>query len=151
MRAVVLEALYEWSKVPYRRYFKQNEAWPVSVADLVQYPENSLGFHLAGFLLQHSFELQPKLESHDVFHMLTGTGTSVPEEVAMQFYLLGNGKRGLYLYSVVLLGTVLYPDYINAFLKAYRRGKRALAFHQLDFSKLLFQPIKRIQTTFLIR
>ena len=151
MRAIILETLYEWSKIPYQKYFKKNDAWEVSLSDLVQYPEYSLGFHLASFLLKHSFEIQPKLESHDVFHVLTGTGISVPEEVSMQFFLLGNGKRSIYLFMVVLLGTLLYPDYLKRFLTAFRKGRKADAFHHLDFSKLLYQPINRIQTAFVIR
>lgn len=150
MRAIILEHLYEWSKKPYQKYFKKTDPWEVTVQQLLQYPESTLGFHLACFLLKHHFELQPKLESHDVFHVLTGTGTSVPEEISMQYYLLGNGKRSLYLFTVIALGSLLFPDELRRFVKAYKRGRRALSFHQLDFSKMLFQPIQRIQSTFLI-
>ncbi|MEX0290544.1 MAG: hypothetical protein AB3N14_15675 [Flavobacteriaceae bacterium] len=150
MRAVILEHLYEWSKRPYQKYFKKTDPWTQSAQELLQYPEGTLGFHLACFLLKHHFELQPKLESHDVFHVLTDTGISVPEEISMQYYLLGNGKRSLYLFTVIVLGTSLYPDELSRFYKAYQRGRRALPFHQLDFSRLLFQPIKRIQSAFLI-
>ncbi|NHF58141.1 hypothetical protein FK220_002230 [Flavobacteriaceae bacterium TP-CH-4] len=151
MRALILETLYERSKVPYQKYLKQNEVWNVSLRELLRYPSTSLGFHLACFLLQHSFEMQPKLESHDVYHVLTGTGISVPEEISMQYYLWGNGKRSLYLYAVIVLGTLLYPDEFKRFKSAFRRGRNALTFHQLDFQKLLHQPIDRIKTTFLIQ
>ena len=151
MRAFILENLYEWSKVPYQKYIKQNNPWPISVDKLAKYPKTSLGFHLANFLTQHCLEMQPKLESHDVFHVLTGTGVSVPEEISMQYYLFGNGKRSLYLFTVIPLGTLLYPDFLNRFRKAYCRGKRAWPFHQLDFSKLLHQPIRHIQNAFLIQ
>ncbi len=150
MRAFILEGLYEWSKRPYQRFLKKNGAWEVSVQELLRYPEPSLGFHLGCFLLQHHFELQPKLENHDVFHVLTNTGTSVPEEISMQYYLLGNGKRSLYLFTVILLGTLLYPDELKRFSKAYNKGKKAQVFYHLDFSKLLEQPLKRIQIAFLI-
>ncbi len=150
MRALLLETLYEWSKVPYQKYIKKDGAWNLSITDLLQYPETSLGFHLGCFLLKHSFEIQPKLESHDVYHVLTGTGISVPEEVSMQYYLWSNGKRSLYLYAVVVIGTLLYPDELRRFQKAFQRGRRALAFHQLNFLKLLDQPIQKLKTTFLI-
>ncbi len=151
MRAVILETLYEWSKVPYQKFIKKNEPWSVSLPNLMQYPNTSLGFHLAFFLLKHNFEIQPKLEDHDVFHVLTGTGTTVPEEISMQYYLWGNGKRSLYQYAVIALGTFLFPDYIKLFISAYRKGKSALVFYHLDFLKLLDQPIERIKDTFLIR
>lgn len=150
MRAIILETLYELSKEPYRKYISRNEAWDIPIPELLKYPQSSLGFHLATFLLKHSFEVQPKLENHDVFHVLTGTGISVPEEIYMQFYLLGNGKRSTYLFMVVLLGILIYPDYLKHFRRAFIRGRRALRFHYLDFSKMLNQPIQHIQNTFLI-
>jgi len=110
-----------------------------------------LGHQMGYFLRSNSFDLQEKLESHDVFHVLTETGTTVPEEISMQFYLLGNGKRSIYLLSVILLGTLLFPDYLKFFRSRYRLGKSALPFYQLDFYKLLNQPIERIKDTFLIQ
>lgn len=150
MRAILLETLYELSKKPYQRYLKKNNCWDVTSSELLRFPQDSLGFHLGCFLLKHHFDMQPKLESHDVFHVLTGTGTSVPEEISMQFYLLGNGKRSLYLVMVILLGTLLYPDHYKLFIRAFRRGRKALPFHHLDFSKMLNQPVLRLQHTFLI-
>lgn len=150
MRALVLEKLYEWTLIPYQ-FFKKNEAWHLGIEDLLQYSKNTLGYQMGYFLLSNDFELQAKLESHDVFHVLTETGITVSEEISMQFYLLGNGKRSSYLLSVIFLGTLLFPDYLQLFLSKYRRGKSALPFHQLDFQKLLHQPIVRIKDTFLIR
>jgi len=62
MRALLLEILYEWSKVPYQKWFKKETPWELSVSQLLMYPENSLGFHLGSFLLQHDFTPQPKLD-----------------------------------------------------------------------------------------
>ncbi len=151
MRALILETLYEWSKVPYQKFWKRTDPWNISASDFLKYPVNSLGFQLGCFLLKHSFEIQPKLENHDVYHVLTGTGISVPEEVSMQYYLMGNGKRSLYLYAVIALGTVLYPDEFGRFRKSYQRGRSALTFHQLDFLKLLKQPMDTLKTAFLIQ
>ena len=149
MRAIVLEKLYEWSVIPYQS-FKKNEAWNLGIEDLLQFPKATLGYQMGYFLLSNNFDLQEKLESHDVFHVLTGTGITVPEEISMQFYLLGNGKRSAYLFSVIFLGALLYPDCWKLFLSKYRRGKSSLPFHQLDFYKLLDQPIERIKSTFSI-
>ncbi len=150
MRDIIMEYLYEGSKLPYQRFIKKSVPWTVSASELITYPNTSLGFHLGCFLLKYRFELQPKLENHDVFHVLTETGISVPEEIGMQYYLLGNGKRSIYGYAVILLGTLLYPDYIRYFSSTFKKGKKALPFHQLDFSKLLQQSISRFKTTFLI-
>ena len=40
-------------------------------------------------------------EDHDVFHVLTRTGLTVKNEIELQFYLLGNGKRSLFLFIVI--------------------------------------------------
>lgn len=150
MRALILGKLYEWSLVPYQA-LKQNDAWDIAISDLLNYPKNSLGYRLGCFLSRNNFDLQQKLESHDVFHVLTNTGTSVPEEISMQFYLLGNGKRSPYLFTVIFLGGLLYPDYLKFFHRAFKRGKSALRFHQLDFHELLDQPLEKIKATFLIK
>ncbi|MEO9894336.1 MAG: hypothetical protein ABJF52_17540, partial [Aurantibacter sp.] len=96
MRAIILELLYKWSLAPYQN-LKSNTAWDVTIADLQKFPDESLGQQLGAFLTRNNFNLQDKLESHDVFHVLTNTGISVPEEISMQFYLMGNGKRSAYL------------------------------------------------------
>ncbi len=31
MRDKILEIIYEWSKVPYQKWFKQNNPWDISV------------------------------------------------------------------------------------------------------------------------
>lgn len=151
MRAKILELLYEWSKIPYQRFIKKCDPWKITVNELQHYPTPSLGYNLSCFILKHNFEMQAKLEDHDVFHVLTNTGITVPEEISMQYYLYGNGKRSMYQFSVMLLGTLLFPDYFKSFITAYQKGKSALVFHQLDFSKMLYQPIQKIKSTFLIQ
>ncbi len=150
MRSVLLEILYEWSKIPYQKWFKKEDPWDIPISQLLRYPQTTLGFHLGSFLLQHDFTPQPKLENHDVFHVLTKTGITVPEEISMQYYLLGNGKKSAYLYTVILIGTLFYPDKFGLFKKAFKKGRNAYSFHQLDFKKLLDQSLDTIRTTFLI-
>jgi len=151
MRALILETLYEISKKPYQKWFKNNSPWNITASELITYPMHSLGFHLGCFLLQHNFEPQPKLENHDVFHVLTGLGISVPDEIAMQYYLLGNQKRSIYLFMVITVGTILYPDQWKLFKKAYQKGKASYPFHGLDFSKLLDKNIHQLRSAFLIQ
>ena len=151
MRDLFIEKLYELSKKPYQKFFKSNLPWEISQSELLEFPEDTLGFHLGCFLLKYNFELQPKLEDHDVIHVLTNTGISVVDEIGMQYYLFGNGKRSLYLYLVMLSGTLFYPTKIHYFKQQFKRGKTAFQFHYLDYSKLLLLPVKTIQGTFNIR
>ena len=147
MKDKLIEKMYEISKKPYQKWFKKNAAWNLTVTDLINFPKNSLGFELGYFLEQNNFQIQEKLEDHDVIHVLTNTGTTVLEEIGMQFYLLGNGKRSLYLVMVISTGLLSYPTKFNYFIQQYKRGKSAHAFHQLDFLKLLNQETIQLQKT----
>ena len=140
--------MYEWSRKPYQKYFKKSIPWEIDKDKLLQYPNDSLGFGLGDFLNKNHFDMQPKLEDHDVIHVLTNTGISVADEIGMQYYLLGNGKKSLYLYVVILSGTPFYITQIKYFLQQYKKGKQALPFHYLDFSKMLSAPVESIQKTF---
>ncbi len=151
MKDKLIEKMYEISKKPYQKFFKKNQPWTIGKNELLQHNQETLGFHLGCFLIKYHFEIQPKLEDHDVIHILTNTGISVQEEIGMQFYLLGNGKRSLYLFMVLLTGTCFYPTRYQHFINEFRRGKSAHQFHHLDFSRMLTIPIKQIQTTFNIQ
>lgn len=150
MRDYLFEKLYECSKLPYQKYLKKNTPWNIDKPKLMDYPEESLGFALGSFLYKNHFDLQEKLEDHDIIHVLTNTGISVYEEIGMQYYLLGNGKKSLYLFMVILSGTFFYPKRIKYFIQQYKSGKQALSFHYLDFSKMLLLPIHSIRETFKI-
>lgn len=151
MKNKLLELFYTLSKLPYQHFFKKNTPWNVTKEELLAYPEKTLGNDLGIFLTVNHFTMEPKLEDHDVMHILTGIGTSVKEEIAMQFYLLGNGKRSTYLFMVVLIGTLFYCFELAFFRSYYKRGRKALAFHYLDYSKLLLQPTENIRKTFKIQ
>jgi len=151
MKDYLIEKMYESTKKPYQKYFKKNEPWKINKAELMDYPKESLGYGLGNFLYKNHFDIQQKLEDHDIVHVLTNTGITVFEEIGMQYYLLGNGKKSLYLFLVILSGTLFYPKRLSYFIKQFQRGKRALPFHYLDFSKMLFMPIYTIQQTFKIQ
>ena len=151
MKDLFVEKMYELSKKPYQKFFKKNKPWTISKKELLALPKESLGFHLGCFLIKYNFDIQAKLEDHDVMHVLTNTGISVKEEIGMQYYLFGNGKRSLYLYMVIFSGTCFYPTQLKYFINEYKRGKNAHKFFYLDYSKLLHMPITRIQNNFNIR
>ncbi|MBP4138643.1 hypothetical protein [Flavobacterium geliluteum] len=150
MKDLFIEKMYEWSRKPYQKYIKRNAPWDITKEELLDFPTGSLGRGIGDFLMQNNFDIQEKLEDHDVIHVLTNTGISVQDEIAMQYYLLGNRKKSLYLFLVILSGTLFYPTEIGYFLKKYKKGQKALPFYYLDFSKMLLTPIESIQTTFKI-
>lgn len=151
MRALIIEKLYEMSKKPYQKFFKKNKPWEIEIKNLIQFKEETLGFHLGCFLMKYNFQMQPKLEDHDIIHVLTNTGISVIEEIGMQYYLLGNGKKSAYQFMVIILGTIFYPTQFKTFYNFYTRGKLSHQFYDLDFLKMLNQPIAKIKFTFNIQ
>lgn len=131
--------------------FKKSTAWDLSLADYLNNPEASLGFHLGSFLEKSNFSIQPQLEEHDVYHVLTNTGITVVDEIDMQFYLLGNGKRTPFVFIVIMTGLIFHPNQLKRFLSTYKKGKQAHRFYDLDFSKMLAVPIQTIQNAFNIQ
>lgn len=151
MKEIIIERLYKIIKVPYQHFFKSNDAWNISVQDCLKYPQESLGFHYGCFLLKYNFNMQPSLEEHDVYHVLTNTGITVKDEIDMQFYLLGNGKRSPFVFIVILTGLIFYPFAIKSFIKSFQKGKAAHHFYNLNFIKMLQIPLLTIQQTFNIQ
>ena len=148
MKDLFIEKMYELSKKPYQKLIKKGKAWEINIPELIQLPADSLGFHLGCFLLKYNFEIQPKLEDHDVIHILTNTGISVVEEIGMQYYLFGNGKRSLYLLLVILSGTLFCPTKLSYFKNEFSKGKQAHPFYNLDFLNMLSLPLVTIQHSF---
>lgn len=126
--------------------FKTGYSWQINTRSLLNYPQESLGYHLGCFLLQHKFEPQPRCEDHDVFHVLTGYKVDTAQEIAMQFWLWGNGKRSPFVALVMLVGMVLYIDQHHCFTRAYLKGQYAKPVHHLDFKLHLSSPISTFKT-----
>lgn len=137
--------LFEKSQKIYTDLFKRHEPWGIYKSDLIKYPEASFGRSLGLFLDKNGFELISKVERHDAYHTLTGYGTNVEDEIALQYLCLGNGKRSPYLYGAVILGTMILPDYLKYYHKSFLIGKNANTFHSFDFKKLLKVPLKDLR------
>ena len=145
-RKKLITQLFHWTMVLYCT-FKKKAAWGITTAQLLQMPSHSLGYHLGHLLDKNGIELLPKVERHDAYHLVTGYGTSVEDEIALQYCCFGNGKRTPYLFGVLLLGTFLLPDFISNYIKAYQLGRDANSFHHLDYKKLLSVNYEKFRNT----
>lgn len=144
MRKKFIYWLFEHSQRMYIK-FKDKTPWQISVDELLTYPTESFGYHLGSFLKTNNFELLPKVERHDCYHLLTGYGTKVEDEIALQYLCFGNGKRSLYLFGVLLVGSLILPDYFNYYYKSYKLGKACNQFHHFNYKNLLhfsFQEVR---------
>lgn len=149
MRLLLMMRLYTWSSRVYATLFKAHKAsWGISKDDFVRYAPGTLGKALGDFYEIHAFDVMPKLENHDVFHLLTNTGVAIQDEIAMQYLLLGNGKVSLYLVGMIVLGSIIYPEFIRYYGQHFQRGRRMQRFYHLEFQTLLDQSLADLQFAF---
>lgn len=137
LRKKLIEWLFDKSQKFYTKLFKNHEPWGIYRAELLTYPTDSIGRHLGEFLEKNGFELIAKVERHDAYHTITGYGTNVEDEIALQCLCFGNGKRSPYLYGAMILGVMILPDYYQYYYRSYWIGKRANPFHHFNYKKLL--------------
>lgn len=147
IRKKLIEWLFEKSQKIYTNLFKKHEPWGIYKEELLTYPDDSFGKHLGLFLQKNNFELIAKVERHDAYHTLTGYGTNVEDEIALQCLCYGNGKRSIYLYGAVILGVIILPEYFKYYYDAYCIGKNANSFHHYDYKKLLKISIYKFRQT----
>ncbi|AOW21747.1 Coq4 family protein [Urechidicola croceus] len=145
-RKKIVEWLFYTSEKIYTKYFKKNAPWGITKKDLLQLPENSFGNSLGKFLEKHNFDLIPKVERHDAYHIITGFGTNAEDEIALQYLCFGNGKRSKYLFAVIIIGTIIIPDYFKYYIKSYIIGTEVNTFHNFNYKKLLLQPTEHLKS-----
>ncbi len=142
LRGWVMELLFRWSYPVYGTIFKwKRPAWVWTKQQLGDFPTGSLGREVYKFLHNNGFDMLPKFEDHDVLHVLFGYGSHVVDEVRMQFCLFGNGKRSLYLFGVIIIGWLAFPECWHLFREAFRKGKELTPIHRWKFEHLLREPV----------
>lgn len=139
--------LFEKSKIPYSKLFKTNKlAWNLTNRQLLNFPSTTLGYRLGHFLATNNFSLIPKLERHDAYHVITGYGTKIEEEISLQYFLFGNGKRSFYLFGVAILGFLILPEYSKLYLQSYKHGKSCSPISQFNIKESLSLSLNQIQS-----
>ena len=149
-RKQLIAWLFKITQHFYTKYFKKNEPWYIKKKHLLQFPKETFGYHLGTFLEKNGFELIPKAERHDAYHVITGYNTNEEDEIALQFLCFGNGKRSIYLFSVITIGSIILPEYWKYYIKSYRIGKNANAFYNLDYKRLLDTSISKLRSSIFI-
>jgi len=149
LRVKFLLFVYDKTQKLYRKYFKKKKRqWQFNEKQLLEFDKDSLGRTLGEFYKKHGFTMIPKMENHDVHHLITGCGTNFEDEIAMQFLLLGNGKLNAHLLAAIILGSIILPEYHKIYRDAYQKGKSMRAFHQVDFEELLWQNFENVKDFF---
>lgn len=148
IRLKLMLHLYNWSSKVYADIFKWNKkAWGISKEEFLAYPVGSIGHGLGLFYASKGFDVMAKLENHDVFHIITETGTEIQDEIAMQYLLLGNGKVSLYLIGMIAIGGILFPEHFSYYKKTFQKGRSIQKFHHIEFKEILDHPLSEFQMT----
>ncbi|WP_397363447.1 hypothetical protein [Olleya sp. R77988] len=136
-RKQLIAWLFEVTQRIYTKYFKRNQPWNIKKDNLLLLPKHTFGYHLGLFLDKNGFELIPKVERHDAYHVMTGYNSNEEDEIALQYLCFGNGKRSIYLFGVIIIGSIILPEYWRYYIKSFGIGKNANAFYNLDYKGLL--------------
>lgn len=145
LRDRVADLLVSAGKPVYAILRHQRQPWAITKAQLRRFDENTVGHALAAFLDRHGFELIPRAEFHDVFHVLFGLETSMREETSLQFVVIGNGKWSLPNVASSAVAWVLYPENWTCYRDAFLRGKRARTFHDMPLERLLAEDLESVR------
>lgn len=138
--------LFDHSKNIYRIFFKKHQKnWAVTIPKLLNYENRTLGKDLALFLTEHGFELEPKFEKHDIYHILTDYPTTVTGEISLSVFNVANGKRSIYTIGVALIGVFVMIDNLETFKQAYQRGKNARSYAKWKFEHLLNENTQELK------
>ena len=120
--------LFEHSQRIYTSLFKNHESWNLTKKDLLKLPKPTFGRHLGEFLDTNNFELIPKVERHDCYHVLCNYSTKVEDEIALQCLCFGNGKRSPYLYGAIILGVAIYQITIRITTNLIKQANQQMPF-----------------------
>lgn len=123
----------------------KEEPWNLSTADLLQYPENSVGKMVGNFLKKEGLEPIARAESHDVLHVLLDYSVHFKDEVAMQFFLRGNGNNSIASFLTSIGAWIVLPTQWSYLKNAYARGKNCADVSKLDFKAVLHENVNTVK------
>jgi ubiquinone biosynthesis protein Coq4 len=119
--------------------------WNMKTNDFLNLPEETVGRKLGEFLKLNRLEPIAGAESHDVYHVLFDFSSSFKDEVALQFFLRGNGKNSIASFSTAIGAWCLLPLQWSYLRGSYTRGKNCNDISQLDLKGILTEDIQHIR------
>jgi hypothetical protein len=142
LREKLITQLFDWSVKPYQFLQRRRASWHLTRTHLLAMPVGTLGNDVGQFLMQHDFNVMDKCESHDVFHVLLQYPTDVPNEIGMQYFLLGNGRHSWYTWLTVLMGVAILPEHSLRFAGDLWKGWHSYPIKNWDLHTLLTEKTK---------
>ena len=145
-RAQLMPALVAQFSPLYAKLFKRNEKiWAENRQSLLAREKDSLGFALGLFLQTNDLHLMPRLETHDVYHVITAYPIDVQSEAELLFFILGNGKRTLFTLGATCLALILMPEWWGIYWQSFLKGRKANSFVNENLVEWLDKPLAEIR------
>ncbi|MEO6305880.1 MAG: Coq4 family protein [Bacteroidia bacterium] len=122
-------------------------AWNLSTANLLCFPNGTVGKTLGEFLKSNRLEPIARAESHDLYHILFDFSSSFKDEVALQFFLRGNGKNSIASFGTSIGAWCILPTQWSYLRASYERGKKCMDVAKLDLKAILFKDFEEVRAT----
>ncbi len=113
------------------------EPWDISMQSLSEFADGTLGQRFYDFFQSNNIKIEPRYEKHDMFHVISGYGVGVGNELRIVFFMLGNGKYSVFNLGAAPVALLLYPDKWVEFIKHYKRGKQFAYLDDYDYESML--------------
>lgn len=123
----------------------KDKNWNITTSDFLNYSEGSLGKAIGRFLQSNKVEPLAHAEYHDVHHVLFDYSITFKDEVALQFFLHGNGKKSLASLGTFIGAWILLPTQWNYLKTSYKRGQECIDISQLNLKELLTEDLQKIK------
>lgn len=123
----------------------KDKNWNMTTSDFLNYSEGSLGKAIGQFLQSNKVEPLAHAEYHDVHHVLFDYSITFKDEVALQFFLRGNGKKSLASLGTSIGAWILLPTQWNYLKTSYKRGQECIDISQLNLKELLNEDLQKIK------
>jgi ubiquinone biosynthesis protein Coq4 len=138
------------------------------IGELQSYPPESLGHELGRYFRAHALEagfgstdiaandfdeITLRLrEIHDVTHLVTGLGTDIGAEVALQAFVYAQLRTPLSAFLIVvnLARAFFSPRYdftsmLEGIIQAYGAGQKAESFYEYDWHRNLGKSLQQVR------
>lgn len=145
LRSSILVFLTHRLALPLLKLVRKPNTFPYSLAELEQFPAQSLGNDLFHFLDRRQLQLLKHYARHDLKHIVLGYDTTDEGEACLQSFMLGNGRISFPVLATVLYSLLTMPEYWGRMRAAYRKGRAATPFHHWQWAELLYEPTQSLR------
>ena len=123
----------------------KKESWNLSTQQLLSFPNDTVGRALGEFLQKQEVEPLSKAEFHDVQHVLFDFSISFVDEVALQFFLRGNGIKTIASVTTTIGAWFILPFHWQYLKSSYQKGQQYNCVSVINTKSILQQNIHQVK------